>query len=903
MFRRCDLPCAAGIVYTIGMMPDERRSAPKKPSAPRQRLTARALLEAKRLSSPKIHPDGQRVAFVVTEADFEESRYVSHLWLTEYFLPETSDETEPAPEDADTTSENGEEAPEDEAHDPTRQLTFSRDGEARPEWSPDGHYLAFLSCRPDETESAADEDDDDPKDQVWILPIDGGEARKVTSAKEGVQEYAWTPDSRGIVYLAPEPRPRPVENVRKEERERRKNDPVVENEDRLRRQLWRVDVEERKPKLLLTGDYGIHEFALSPDGERLCYVTNYTGEWNDYHIADLWIVHLADGTTFKLVERAGGKYRPRWSPDGKRIAFLSWLDPHISYSRESLFVAEVPSLSDVEQRAGEESKTSEPPAFEATTPRLLTELDYDLSEFEWSAHDGTICAIADEGTGDGLYALIGEATRLDAGGWAERYDLNLDTQTNAMVYVQESGEALPEIFLRDEHGESHQLTKLNAEFTETYSIPRQEIVRWDSSDGLSIEGIVTYPTDYAPGKRCPLIVQIHGGPKGRSAYTLLEYTYSTLWATEGYAVLRPNYRGSSGYGNAFAIANRRDLGGGDFRDIMAGVDWCIAQGIADPDQLGVMGGSYGGYMTNWVIGHTDRFRAAVSMFGVFHLQTDYSNSELSRWDNDYLDAYYWEDPEIYRRLSPGTYLENIKTPTLILHGDEDNNTFISNSKELYQALRHRGVITQFVHYPREGHGLREPNHKLDEIRRSLAWMDRYVRHGGANPGIYRQGDVVPSAEGALELSVTRAEVSTFLGQPRPAGNTEANKPEETVLLEVALVVQNRDTRQPTGARTLFLSDIRLELQTEGQTRTPVGVPLEVHGGKMLLEGDNLRLELHPDTETNQFAFGCAVVFRLSRASSAGLLHVTNFAPVALTWTAESETDEETGKNEASRLPD
>ena len=197
---------------------------------------------------------------------------------------------------------------------------------------------------------------------------------------------------------------------------------------------------------------------------------------------------------------------------------------------------------------------------------------------------------------------------------------------------------------------------------------------------------------------------------------------------------------------------------------MSGVDWCVAQGIADPERLGVMGGSYGGYMTNWVIGHTQRFKAAVSMFGIFHLQTDYSNSELSRWDNDYLGAYYWEDPEIYRRLSPGSYIEAIKTPTLIIHGDEDTNTFISNSKELYQALRHRGVTTQFVHYPREGHGVREPNHKLDEMRRCLAWMDKYVRHGGAKPDAYRIGDRVPNADGTLELNVTKAEIATFLGQ-------------------------------------------------------------------------------------------------------------------------------------------
>ena len=290
------------------------------PAPPRQRITARALLEIKRPSDPKIHPDGRRVAFVLTEADFEESRMISHLWITEWQPSEVEDgeETEDAEEAAacDETARNepeeaeGEEPGEnEEPEDLTRQLTFSDEGEEAPKWSPDGRYLAFLSSRPDLTEPEPD-DDDPVVDQVWILPIEGGEARKISNAREGVLDYAWLPDSSGILYLAPEARPKPVESVRKEARHRRKIDPVVEGEDKLRRQFWRVDVEGRKPKLLFTGDYGIREFALSPDGERLCWITNYTGEENDYHIADLFVVPLAAGEPFKLIDRAGRQISP-----------------------------------------------------------------------------------------------------------------------------------------------------------------------------------------------------------------------------------------------------------------------------------------------------------------------------------------------------------------------------------------------------------------------------------------------------------------------------------------------------------------------------------------------------------------------------------------------------------------
>jgi dipeptidyl aminopeptidase/acylaminoacyl peptidase len=858
----------------------------------KQRITPRSLLETKALGDPQLRPDGEYVAFVAIETDFDESSRVGHLWLTHWTPPESEEEggteqTQTATSDVeanDAPHADGEEAADADDVDPTRQLTFSREGETHPHWSPDGRYLAFLSARPDEGASGNEEDEDEePVEQVWALPIEGGEARKLTSAKEGVLDYVWLPGTNEIVFLAPEPRPRPLESLRKEERDRRKIDPVVEHEDLLRRQFWRVDVEERKPKLLFTADYGVTEFALSPDGQRLCYATNHTGLQNDYHLVDLYVRDLTGGETWKATERAGGKYHPRWSPDGNRIAFLSWFDPQLSYSRESLFVVDAPPAG---------ALNGAPPA---PCRQWGPDYDRDLSEFVWSSHDGAIYALGLAGVGTDLVRIEEESVGVLAHSDAVQSDLHLEPAGPRAVCIQESAEALPEVTLRDEAGQWHPLTRLNADFGDNYLLPRQEVVRWQSRDGLEIEGVLTYPLDYREGEKRPLIVQIHGGPKGRSTHTLRSYSMHPVWSAEGYAVLRPNFRGGEGYGNAFAIVNRRDLGGGDYEDIMAGVDWCVQQGIADPARLGVMGGSYGGYMTNWVIGHTDRFAAAISMFGIFHLQTDYSNSELSRWDNDYLGAYYWEDPEIYRRLSPGSYIANIKTPTLILHGDDDDNTFISNSKELYQALRHRGVSTQFVHYPREGHGLREPNHRLDEMRRCLAWMDRYVRHSGANPGVYRIGDRIPAADGRLELCVTRAEITAFVGQPKSPTNPAA-RAGATALLEAAFTLHHRDAREPAAPLTLELDNVRLELQGEGAATgepvLPAGVPLEVHGAKSLLEGSRLRLVQHPDSDTGQLAFGCALAFRVPLAGGEALLRVADFPPVQVQWSAEDEEEAE-----------
>ena len=857
-----------------------------------QRITPRALLETKRLSDPQIHPDGQRVAFVVTEADFEESEMVSHLWLAEWPAPENFEDEDAESGEATETSEENSESNEaadanEEENDPTRQLTFSIEGEHSPKWSPNGRYLAFVSSRPD-PETSADDEDEDATAQVWALPIEGGEARKITAAKEGILEFHWLPDGESLVCLAPEPRPKPIETVRKEERERRRMDPTVENEEKLRRQFWRIEIEEKKPKLLFTGDIGVQDFALSPDGTRLCYATNYSGEDNDYHLTDLYVRDLESGASVKLVGRGGGKFHLRWSPDGSHIAFLSWLDPALSFSRETVYAARVPK----ELSAEASGYGLDAPAIAECFP--LTDLDTDLHGFEWSREEGNgAYLLAATRTYSEIHRVTEIETQSQTGAKtqplaleanAARRDLAIHPEADLLAWTQESATALPEIFLRDENGEVRQLTKLNSDFAEEYRLPRQEVVSWDSADGLKIEGVLVYPLDYEAGQNYPLVAQIHGGPKGRSVNTLRNYYQSPVWSAEGYFVLQPNFRGSEGYGHAFAIANRRDLGGGDFQDIMAGVDWCVAQGFADPQRLGIMGGSYGGYMTNWAIGHTDRFRAAVSMFGIFHLQTDYSNSELSRWDNDYAGAYYWEDPEIYRRMSPGSYIENIKTPTLILHGEDDPNTFISNSKEMYQALRHRGVTTQFVRYPREGHGLDEPNHKLDEARRCLVWMDRYLKRGGENPGLYRLRDQIPDPAGRLELRVTQAEVSAFPGW------AESESDKDSVLFEVAFTVQQKDAREPAANYILPLDSLRLKYNTGNEPLRPVGVPLDAPGGKILLQGDNLRLARRTDPDTGQFAFGCAAVFQVPKAGGEGRLTIADFPPVAVAWSGDAEEE-------------
>ncbi len=903
----------------------------RESATPKQRITPRALLEAKRISDPQIHPDGLRVAFVVEEADFDNSRWVSHLWLTEWVESEGEEDLIAGTEEEETaltealkpkrdSDENktppaldADKASVCEPDDFTRQLTYSYEGEFDPQWSPDGETLAFLSSRPD---PAASEDDDDGTLQIWTLPVDGGEAKKITSAKEGVLGYEWSPNSASFFYLTSESYPKPVESARKDQR-RKYIDPTVEMEDKLRRQIWRMDAEDGKPQLILNGDFGIDDFSLSPDGSALCFLTNYSGDPDESHISDLYRFQMETGTVTKLVQRMGAKYSLRWSPDGTRIAFLSGFDPDLSYSQTSLYVLDsgisgIPVESDPENASHDLKPALSPAPFLPLKPdetygltapgsaicELYTDLDYDMGGYDWlRTETGGIAILASVGAGSQLFFINeGDAKPVfETGG--ERGGLSVSKEEVAYAWIEENEKELPEVFLRDAKGVSHQLTRLNSSFAKSYRLPRQEIVRWKSDDALEIEGLLTYPVDWKEGERYPLILQVHGGPNSRCANTLRDYYQHPVWASEGYLVLRPNFRGSEGYGKDFSVANRRDFGGGDYRDIITGADWCIAQGLADANRIGIMGGSYGGYMTNWAISQTDRFKAAISLFGIFTLQTDFSNSASSRWELDYLGATWWDDPEVYARLSPGSYVRNIKTPTLIIHGDDDDNTFISNSKEMYRALKLRGVTTQFVHYPREGHGVREPNHKLDEMRRCVAWMDRHLLYSGEVQKVWRLGDRIKSNDERLELMVTKVEIPSFLGASL---SPEETKESQETLLEVTFTLTGRQTSPEASA--FSLADIKLETLEGEKNFTPIGIPLEAPGGKMLIEGDSLRTVQRPDPKTGQLAFALSVVYRIPKYPCEGMLQIVGFPPVLLIWSLESEGEEEAKSTDDSETP-
>ncbi len=800
----------------------------------KQKITPRALLELKMPGDVQVAPDNVRVVYGVSETNWDENGVTQHL----YVLKIGSD-AEP------------------------RQITRGGGNETEPRWSPDGNWLAFLSSR-DDGEGDYDEAAE-PKEQVWLLPMDGGggEAEKLTDTLEGIGEYHWLPDSSGIVYLSQEPRPKPLEEYQTDKNER-KDDAVVERFERFRQQIWRIDRDSKKPKLLHPGDFGLGEIAVSPDGKSVAFTTNYTGEVNDYHKSDVWVLDIETGATRPVSDGPGGKFHPVWTCDGSQVLYVAPLDPALSYSQPNLYAVS---------------------ALQPSQPVNLTaDFPHDLTGWHGVYTDaaGLIYVLAAVGTTTAVFRWDGTRWQSVVQNEEHLHDYHV-APSGGVAYVASSTVDVPELCWLapaknpNAKKRSETLTDLNQDWADSYALAPTQLVSWKSTDGLEIEGLLTLPVDAQEGRRLPLIVNLHGGPFGRTVQALSPFTAWQTWAAEGYAVLSPNYRGSEGYGNAFSTANQNDLGGGDAADILAGIDEAIREKVADPGKLAVIGSSYGGYLVNWLISKTKRFHAAVSQFGIFSLATDFSNSQAPRWETEYLGGHPWDNPALYAERSPATYVQDIETPVLIMHGDLDPNTFIANSQEMYQALHLLGKTAEFVHYPREGHGFGEPQHRLDELRRILNWFDTHL-NGGAKT-VYRTGDKL--THGGWELVVTSAVLETY------AGRTE----EGPRYVEVALAL--RDTTETRRALTLKPADFALTRTVPpGRPSRPLGLPVSVLGQKALAESASWSFTFAPGKDDRALTAPLALTFRLPPTGGTYQFIALNFPPITLDIPAADKTDEE-----------
>ncbi|HSB12308.1 MAG TPA: S9 family peptidase, partial [Blastocatellia bacterium] len=522
-------------------------------------------------------------------------------------------------------------------------------------------------------------------------------------------------------YIAADPVPEAREKEKKDG-----FDQIVADSEFQYAHISIVDVAQAsRPVKLTDGPLHATGLAWSPDGNSIAFTARNTPKLGDSFTTEIYAtdVNSRQSQPSRLTNNDRAESEVAWSPDGKAISYLSTSDKYPSIGPSRIHLLPV---------------TANPRGFMTESrPRILQpQFDGYIRNHEWSRDGKFVYFDADIGTGRKIGRLSSDGTKLDWHGTFERLAGSCTLSANAerVAYLEEGPDAPADVYTASTNeifgyrAITQQLTHMNPQ-AKAFALGRVETIKWKSKDGRQIEGILVYPIDYEPGKRYPLITSIHGGPEG--AYQLaFMASYSEaphIYAARGYASFFPNFRGSSNYGAEFASANVGDLGGGDYQDIMSGVDYLIERGIADPARLAIKGYSYGGYMAGWIIGHTDRFKAAVFGAGLSNAISYYSQGDIQYQRETLHQGTPWRNNQNMLERSPVFYLQNANTPSLIYQGEKDERVPLPQSLETYMGLKKAGVPAQLVIYPREGHGLREPKHQLDKMRREMEWIDRYIR--------------------------------------------------------------------------------------------------------------------------------------------------------------------------------
>ncbi|MBN1274152.1 MAG: S9 family peptidase [Candidatus Aminicenantes bacterium] len=551
-----------------------------------------------------------------------------------------------------------------------------------PRWAPDGKKIAFLSNRSGKT-------------QIHVIPIDGGEAEQFTNFKTNISSFQWSPGGKRIVFFAGEP-----ETEEEKKKKEEKNDARVEDREDKPSRLWIFDIDGKDVRQLTKGDWRISSYEWLPDGDHL--IVSATDSKRHELLTDrLYRINLKYGGLEDVAEPALPFSHVRIDPGGERIAYLG--TPADGPIAHDLFVMDL-----------EEKKP---------VNKTRKSLDRPVRSFKWEKN-GDIFFQCE----DGFKTRLG---RIHSNGQLEYIPaFEVDPSGSFAIgpdyvaYVGQTAIHMPELWISREPGKAEQVTHLNKEWMGIELI-KPEIVSYTSFDGRQIGAALYKPESLNTGFRVPLIVLIHGGPAGRWSDRF--NAWAQLLVRKGFAVLLPNIRGSTGYGQDFVAANRRDWGGSDFRDVMAGIDYLISEGIADPEKLGIGGWSYGGYMAAWAVTQTDRFKAAVSGAPMTDLAGEYGTEEagINPYDTWYMGTPY-ENLELFQDRSPVTYIKRVKTPTLLLSGEKDVIDPIGQSQQFYRGLKRYGVETEFVIYPREGHGIREEKHRIDLLKRIIGWFEKHI---------------------------------------------------------------------------------------------------------------------------------------------------------------------------------
>lgn len=620
------------------------------------------------VGDPQLSPDGKQLLFTIDRADWKANRRIGHIYRI----------------NADGTGQV--------------QLTFGERGESSPRWSPDGKSIAFTTRR-----------DADTNNQIYLLNVEGGEARRLTSHATAPGTLTWAPDGKSIYFVAAD-----AKSAEERERDRVFDDVYAFEENNFKqRHLWTTDL-DGKTRRITEGDWNVSGYELSADGKRIAMqrTTSPLLEFADR--TEVWVMDATGSNAKQLTNNKVPDGNASLSPDGATVLYTSGSNEQGDlYYNTKLFL--IPA-------AGGQARILLP----ATVP-------YGVENAAWSKDGKSIYFTANLGVHDELFKVdvaskqVSQITKGDhaLGGWA----FNEDAAVH--VFTRNTFDRPGEIYtLAAAAGaQPKRVTAVFDEELAKFKTARQEMITWKGQDGVTIEGLLTYPLDYQPGTKYPLIVQTHGGPAASDQFGFS--TDNQVYAAKGYAVLRPNYRGSTGYGDTFM----RDMVKGYFKqshlDVMTGTDAVIAMGIADPTKLVKMGWSAGGHMTNKIITFTDRFKVASSGAGAANWISMYAQSDHREFRTPWFGGTPWQANapiDLYWNNSPLKDVAKVKTPTIFLVGEQDPRVPLPQSVEMFRALKSNGVPTHLYVAPREGHGWTELRHRLFKLQIEMEWFDKHIHN-------------------------------------------------------------------------------------------------------------------------------------------------------------------------------
>jgi dipeptidyl aminopeptidase/acylaminoacyl peptidase len=684
---------ASSCLCGLALLPLPLALAQTSVSAASNAPTIDQALEFQTVSGPALSPDGQRVVYEVSRTNWKDNAFERDLWIADR---------------------------EGHAHLLTAQMKSSSGAK----WSPDGKWIAFASDRPGQiAETKAD------TRQIYVIDPMGGEARQVTKLEDGADGYEWGPDSRTIAFTTKDP----LSKAQKDRVERYGEYTVIDGDERMTH-LWTVDVtaapvaapakDKTSTSSSTAPPFGVPEahrltegegfsvqgFSWSKDGTKIAFAASKDPELKNGGTATVYVVSVGDRKVTKLVTTPGPHTDPHFSPDGSQVAFVTADGAqYFFYANQKIAVVPVTG----------------------GTPKVVSgNFDEDARLIDWSEKGIYFSAL--KKTAGHLYRLnvasgvVEQVTHPDdvvASGFS------FSKGFSQVAYRAAAPNAGGDIFVASTTGEDApvRVTRLS-DAMKPYTLARREVVSWKSGDGTTVEGILEKPANFDVKKKYPLLVVIHGGPTGvdQPVVSPDRYYPAEQFVAKGALVLRPNYRGSAGYGGTFRALNVRNLGVGDYADVISGVDYLIAQGFVDKDRVGSMGWSEGGYISAFITASSDRFKAVSVGAGISDWMTYYVNTDITPFTRQYLKATPWDDPEIYKKTSPITYIAKAKTPTLIQQGDRDKRVPVPDSFELRQALEDKGVPVKMVLYHGFGHPIDKPKQQRAVMEENLHWFEHYI---------------------------------------------------------------------------------------------------------------------------------------------------------------------------------